>query len=76
MTRTRRIVQIVFLLLTVVGVFVMRGNAERWCPFGGVEAIYTYAREGNMLCSLGTYNFFILGGVLLSALLVRRAFCG
>jgi ferredoxin len=32
--------------------------------------------EGNMLCSLGVSNFFILGGVLASTLLVRRAFCG
>jgi ferredoxin len=76
MTRTRRIVQIVFLLLTVVGVFVVRGNAERWCPFGGVEAAYTYAREGNMLCSLGVSNFYVLAAVLVVALLLRRAFCG
>ncbi|MHC4967448.1 MAG: 4Fe-4S binding protein [Planctomycetota bacterium] len=51
MTGTRRIIQIGFLLLTVIGVFVMRGNAERWCPFGGAA-------------------------VLVSALLLRRAFCG
>jgi len=76
MTRTRRVVQLGFLALTLVGVFVVQGNAERWCPFGGVEALYTYATEGNMTCSLGTSNFFILGGVLLGALLVRRAFCG
>jgi hypothetical protein len=76
MKRTRRIVQLAFLALTLVGVFVVRGNAERWCPFGGVEAIYTYVREGNMLCSLGVSNFYILGAVLLTLVLVRRAFCG
>ena len=54
----------------------MRGNAERWCPFGGVEAIYTYATEGNLVCSLGVSNFYILGAVLLTLLLLRRAFCG
>jgi ferredoxin len=32
--------------------------------------------EGNLVCSLGTSNFFILGGVLATALLVRRGFCG
>jgi len=74
--RRRRIVQLGFLALVLVGVFGLRANCERWCPFGGVEAIYTYATEGNMLCSLGTSNFFILGGVLASALLLRRAFCG
>ena len=76
MKTTRRIVQFGFVALTVVGVFVVRGNAERWCPFGGVEAIYTYATEGNLVCSLGVSNFYILGAVLLTLLLLRRAFCG
>ena len=75
MQTKRRIVQCGFLLLTVVGVFVVKGNAERWCPFGGVEAIYTYAREGNMICSLGVSNFYILAAVLGMTLLLRRAFC-
>lgn len=75
MRRTRRIVQFGFLALTVVGVFVLRGNAERWCPLGGVEALYGYVADGDMLCSLGITNFYILGAVLLMTLLVRRAFC-
>ena len=58
------------------GTFVWQANCERWCPFGGVEAIDSYAAEGDMLCSLGTSNFFILGGVVLMTLLLRRAFCG
>jgi len=62
--------------LVLVGVFGLGANCERWCPFGGVEALYAYAAEGNMLCSLGTSNFFILGGVLAMTLLLRRAFCG
>ena len=76
MITTRRVVQLGFLALTIVGVYVVRGNAERWCPFGGVEALYTYATEGNLTCSLGVSNFFILGGVLAITLLLRRAFCG
>ncbi len=76
MTRMRRSVQFGFLLLVLVGVYVVGGNCERWCPFGGVEALYTYVHEGNMICSLGTANFFILGGVLAMTLLMRRAFCG
>lgn len=73
---TRRIVQFAFLALVLGGVFVWGANAERWCPFGGVEAAYAYLGEGNMLCSLGVSNFYILGGVLLATLLLRRAFCG
>jgi ferredoxin len=76
MKTARRTVQFGFLLLTVVAVFVVKGEAERWCPFGGVEAIYTYVSEGNMLCSLAVTNFYILAAVLLMTLLLRRAFCG
>ena len=76
MKRTRRTVQFGFLALVLVGVFALKANCERWCPFGGVEALYTYAADGDMLCSLGTSNFFLLGGVLAMTLLLRRAFCG
>lgn len=76
MKSTRRIVQSGFLVLTLAGVYVFRGNAEQWCPFGGVEALYTYATDGSMTCSLAVSNFYILAGVLVMTLLLRRAFCG
>ena len=76
MITTRRIVQLAFLVLTLVGVFVVGGNAERWCPFGGVEAAYGYIKEGNLLCSLGVSNFYILAAVIITTLLLRRVFCG
>lgn len=75
MAYSRRFVQLAFLLLTLAGVFLFRANAEQWCPFGGVEALYTYACEGNVVCSLGVSNFYILAGVLISVLVLRRAFC-
>ena len=73
---TRRIAQGAFLLTVLFGVFVVQGNAERWCPFGGMEAIYTYWSEGDLVCSLGFTNFYALAGLLVSVLLLRRAFCG
>jgi ferredoxin len=76
MKKTRFLIQFAFLHFTVLCVFFLGANAERWCPFGGVEAIYTYVQEGSLTCSLGVSNFFILGGVLLMTLLLRRAFCG
>jgi hypothetical protein len=76
MVLRRRLVQLAFLLLTLVGVFYYRAHAERWCPFGGVEAAYMYFKQGNLLCSLGVSNFYVLGAVLLLALLARRVFCG
>lgn len=72
----RQWVQLGFVALTVVGVFVVQGNAEKWCPLGGVEAAYGYITEGNMLCSLGISNFYILGAVLMMTVLARRSFCG
>ena len=75
MKKTRRLMQFAFLALTLGSVYLFGANAERWCPFGGVEALYSYYQEGNMLCSLGTSNFYILGGVILMTVLLRRAFC-
>ena len=75
MKKARHIVQLTFLALVLGSVFIVGSHCERWCPFGGVEAVYTYASEGNMLCSLSTSNFFILGGVLAMTVLLRRAFC-
>lgn len=76
MKATRRLVQFAFLALTLYGVFIFEGHTERWCPFGGVEAAYQYVTEGNLTCSLGVSNFYILGAVLLMTLLARRVFCG
>jgi ferredoxin len=73
---TRRILQVGFLALTLIGVFAVAGHAERWCPFGGVEALYTYWTEGNLTCSLAVSNFYVLIGLLVSVVLLRRAFCG
>ena len=76
MVVTRRLVQLAFLVLSLVGVYVVQGHTERWCPFGGVEALYMYYQQGNLLCSLGVSNFYILAAVLILALLARRTFCG
>ena len=70
MILTRRIVQVAFLALTLAGVFVFGGHAERWCPLGGIEALYGYTTAGNLICSLGVSNFYILGGVLVMTLLL------
>lgn len=71
----RALTQLAFLALVLVGVFLVRGHAELWCPFGGIEGLYGFVRTGSMPCSLGVANLFILGGVLVAALLLRRAFC-
>jgi polyferredoxin len=54
-------------------------SAEAYCPFGGIETLYTYI----YISSGGTYvshthlsNLVILASVLLLALVARGAFCG
>lgn len=76
MKSTRRFVQAGFLILTLVGVFVVRGNAERWCPFGGIETMYTYFTKGHTVCSLNVSNMYVFGAVIFMTLLLKRAFCG
>ncbi len=75
MWRTRPLTQAAFLAFVLVSVFWIGGNAELWCPFGGVESLYTYVTAGALPCSLGVSNLYILIAVLALALLVRRAFC-
>jgi Pyruvate/2-oxoacid:ferredoxin oxidoreductase delta subunit len=57
-------------------VFILHANAELWCPFGGVEAMYGYFFENEMPCSLAISNFIILAGVLVLTLMFKRVFCG
>ena len=73
---TRRLIQAAFLVLVIVGVFVLREHCEWWCPFGAVEGIHAYVVDGSFPCSLGVTNLFVFGGVIVSVLLIRRAFCG
>lgn len=75
MQRNRQLFQAAFLVLTLLGVYALQGNAERWCPFGGVETVYAWFVEGSALCSIGVTNLFALGAVVASLLLLRRAFC-
>ena len=75
MQRTRLGFQAAFLALTLVGVFAVGGNAERWCPFGGLETLDTYVTEGSLSCSLAVSNLYALAGLTITLLLVRRAFC-
>jgi polyferredoxin len=55
----------------------LTASAEAFCPFGGLETFYQYVASG------GTYishthlsNLVVAAAVLISALLLRSAFCG
>lgn len=76
MHTSRRLIQFAFLVLVIVGVFVLQKHCEWWCPFGAVEGIHAYTTEGSFPCSLGATNLFAFGGLIVSVVLIRRAFCG
>jgi len=83
----RRLVQLSFALfilyVTVVHVAAGETSAnitaspEAYCPFGGLETLYKYiASGGNFVSHTHLSNLVIAAAVLISALLLRSAFCG
>ncbi len=49
---------------------------EAFCPFGGMESLWGLFREGQFTCALGPLNLSMLVGVLILALIAKKAFCG
>ncbi len=80
----RSILQIIFLVITVlIGIRHIlpsespKGGAfDAFCPFGGIETLWSYLTSGQTLVTTSLLNFSILLGVLGVALLSGRAFCG
>src|SRR5512145_919181 len=56
---------------------IVTASPEAYCPFGGIETLYTYVASGGTLIShTHLSNLVILGSVLLLAVVARGAFCG
>lgn len=56
---------------------VIATSAEAYCPFGGLETLYTFVRSGGTLVShTHLSNLVILASVLLLTVMARGAFCG
>ncbi|HEY3295301.1 MAG TPA: 4Fe-4S binding protein [bacterium] len=49
---------------------------EDFCPFGGVESLWGLYQTREFSCTLGPLNLSLLIGVLLLALVAKKAFCG
>lgn len=81
---TRRMLQLTALILTLlVGLrHILPGESSRggafdsFCPFGGVETLWSYLSTGGTLHTTNLLNFSILLGVLGMAMLSGRSFCG
>jgi NapH/MauN family ferredoxin-type protein len=70
-------------LMAVVLLLILRlafglGNRsfETVCPFGGMESLWGLFKAGEFSCALGPLNLSMLIGVLLLALVAKKAFCG
>ena len=83
----RRIVQlsVALFILYLVIVHVIAGesatstvaSAEAFCPFGGLETLYQYFAAGETFVShTHLSNLAVAAAVLITALLLRSAFCG
>ena len=56
---------------------VITASAEAFCPFGGLETLYKYITSGGTFIShTHLSNAVLLIAVLVTALLLRSAFCG
>jgi NapH/MauN family ferredoxin-type protein len=49
---------------------------EDFCPFGGMESLWGLFQTRQFSCTLGPLNLSLLLGVLVLALLAKKAFCG
>ncbi len=71
----------ILVLATALGVLHQFGavkpvGVDALCPFGGIEAAFTLLRTGRLMQKVAWSSFFVLGAVLVVALVFRRSFCG
>jgi polyferredoxin len=50
-------------------------GVERFCPFGGIEALWSVITRQSFVCALGPYNLGLMLALLGLTLLARKAFC-
>jgi ferredoxin len=53
-----------------------RGGVERFCPFGGVETLWSIVTRQAFTCAMGPYNLTLLLALVAVTLVARKAFCG
>ncbi|KAA3647338.1 MAG: 4Fe-4S binding protein [Chloroflexi bacterium] len=84
LSKTRKWMQSSFLLLAfLIGLrHILPGRSSRgggfdpFCPFGGIETLWSYLTTGETLQTTNLLNFTVLISVLGVSLIAGRAFCG
>lgn len=51
-------------------------SVEAYCPFGGIESLYTFVTTGGFIRRIEPSAMILFGAVILLTLLVSRGFCG
>ncbi|NTV66059.1 MAG: 4Fe-4S binding protein [Oscillochloris sp.] len=78
----RRLVQLALVgfIMVVAGQHLVLGDAsaspEAFCPFGGLETLYSYLSGGRTISHTHLSNLAIFLAVAVTAVLARGAFCG
>lgn len=49
---------------------------EAWCPFGGMESLWGLFTQAEFSCATGPLNLSMMVGILVLAVLAKKAFCG
>ncbi len=49
---------------------------EAFCPFGGMESLWGFFTDGEFSCALGPLNLSMMVGLLILAIIAKKAFCG
>jgi len=63
-------------LVTVSALGFGQRSFEAWCPFGGMESLWGLFRAGEFSCSTGPLNLSLMIGIIVLALVAKKAFCG
>jgi len=69
--------QTIILMLVLYAAFGLGSRSfEAYCPFGGMESLWGLFTTGQFTCALGPLNLSMLVGILILALIAKKAFCG
>ncbi|MBI4868123.1 MAG: 4Fe-4S binding protein [Candidatus Wallbacteria bacterium] len=76
----RRMTQAAFVLLAAgagLGLAMgwLSGGVERFCPFGGIETLWSVATQQRFTCATGPYNLTLMIALVAATVVVRKAFC-
>ncbi len=76
----RKILQygvIAFIAGALVRSYIMKDEIdfEKYCPFGGIQSLFTYLNNGNLACSMTAVNLVLGIALIIGIILFGKLFC-